>query len=203
MPYTGPWSGEFIEAQFRRWKENPDQLEQDWQFFFSGFELGQVKGTETEGTCDVAMVRKQSRVEALIYRYRDIGHLLACLDPLAACPTDHPLLNPGAFDLGPEDMDEGFYMPGVSDDVPMPLKKIISHLKETYCHSIGVEYMHLQDPEEREWLRDRMEGSRNQPNLSGEEKLRIFKNCPRPNGSNSFCIKNIWARNGFPWKAGR
>jgi len=174
MPYTGPWSAEFIDAQYQRWKENPDQLEKDWQFFFSGFELGLSETPAAEGTCDVSMVRKQSKVEALIYRYRDIGHFLACLDPLAACPTDHPLLNPAAFGLVPEDMNESFYMPGVSDDAPMPLKNILSHLKQTYCHSIGVEYMHLQDPEEREWLRSRMETSKNQPDLNAEEKIRIL-----------------------------
>ena len=147
MAYTGPWSGEYIEAQYQRWKEDPDQLEKDWQFFFSGFELGLTESPAAEGTCDVSMVRKQSKVEALVYRYRDIGHLLACLDPLAACPTDHPLLNPAAFGLTSEDMKASFYMPGGEDDAPMPLKNILSHLKQTYCHSIGVEYMHLQDPD--------------------------------------------------------
>ncbi len=174
MSYTGPWSAEFIDAQYQRWKENPDQLEKDWQFFFSGFELGMSGAPAAEGTCDVSMVRKQSKVEALIYRYRDIGHFLACLDPLAACPTDHPLLNPSAFGLAPDDLSASFYMPGVSDEVPMPLKNILSHLKQTYCHSIGVEYMHLQDPDEREWLRRRMENTKNQPNLNPDEKIRIL-----------------------------
>ncbi len=174
MPYAGPWSAEYIDAQYQRWKENPDQMEKDWQFFFSGVELGLSGDTPAEGTCDVSMVRKQSQVEALIYRYRDIGHFLACLDPLAACPTDHPLLNPTIFGLAPADMNDAFYMPGVSDDVPMPLKNILGHLKQTYCHSVGVEYMHLQDPDEREWLRSRMETSKNQPDLSPDEKIRIL-----------------------------
>jgi len=174
MAYEGPWSGEYIETQYQRWKENPDQLEKDWQFFFSGFELGLSESPAAEGTCDVSMVRKQSRVEALVYRYRDIGHLLACLDPLEACPTDHPLLNPAHFGLESEDMDASFYMPGGVDDAPMPLKNILSHLKQTYCHSIGVEYMHLQDPKEREWLRKRMEKSKNQPDLSDDEKIHVL-----------------------------
>ena len=54
MPYTGPWSAEFIDAQYQRWKENPDQLEKDWQFFFSGFELGMSGAPAAEGTCDVS-----------------------------------------------------------------------------------------------------------------------------------------------------
>ncbi|RJP77160.1 MAG: 2-oxoglutarate dehydrogenase E1 component [Desulfobacteraceae bacterium] len=197
MPYTGPWSGEFIEAQYRRWKENPENLEKDWRFFFSGFELGLAESPAAEGTCSVSMVRKQSRVEALIYRYRDIGHFLACLDPLAACPTDHPLLNPAVFDLTPEDMNESFYMPGVSDDVHMPLKNILSHLKQTYCHAVGVEYMHLQDPDEREWLRDRMETSKNQPDLSSEEKIRILNKLSQAKRFEQFLHKKYLGQKRF------
>lgn len=197
MPYTGPWSGEYIEAQHQRWKENPDQVEKDWQFFFSGFELGLTKSPLPEGTCDATMVRKQSRVEALIYRYRDIGHLLACLDPLATCLLDHPLLEPEVFGLGPEDMDESFYMPGVADEVPMLLKNILSHLRQTYCHSIGVEYMHLQDPEEREWLRSRMEGSQNQPNLTPEEKIRILNKLSQAKRFEQFLHKKYLGQKRF------
>ncbi len=182
MTYTGPWSAAYIESQYERWKNNPDQVSRQWQFFFQGFELG--RGTETAGgaggeaaeeaVCDEATVRKQSRVEALVYRYRDIGHLLSCLDPLVACPSDHPLLNPGAFGLGEADMDTAFYVPGLGEGRTMPLKEILKWLRRTYCGAIGVEYMHLQDPKERGWLRERMESAANQPNLEPAEKLRML-----------------------------
>jgi 2-oxoglutarate dehydrogenase E1 component len=197
MPYAGPWSAEFIDAQYQRWKQNPDQMEKDWQLFFSGFELGLSGSTSPEGTCDISMVRKQSKVEALIYRYRDIGHFLACLDPLAACPTNHPLLNLSVFDLGPEDMNTSFYIPGVSDDVPMPLKNILSHLKQTYCHSIGVEYMHLQDPDEREWLRSRLENSMNQPDLSPEDKIHILNKLSHAKRFEQFLHKKYLGQKRF------
>lgn len=178
--YTGPWSAEYIEEQYALWQKDPGQVSREWQFFFQGFELGHAGGAvgvsaEAEGpTCDEDMVRKQSRVEALVYRYRDIGHLLSCLDPLAACPTDHPLLNISAFGLGQADMDTSFYVPGTGDSRMMPLKEILQWLRKTYCGSVGVEYMHLQDPDERKWLRDRMEPAANQPAPAREEKLRIF-----------------------------
>ena len=188
--YTGPWSAAYIEEQYALWQKNPEQVSREWQFFFQGFELGHarepakdetaVSAEEAAGapgrepTCDEDMVRKQSRVEALVYRYRDIGHLLSCLDPLVACPTDHPLLNISAFGLGQADMDTAFYVPGTGDSRMMPLKEILQWLRKTYCGSVGVEYMHLQDPDERKWLRDRMEPAANQPALTREEKLRIF-----------------------------
>ncbi|MCK5192230.1 MAG: 2-oxoglutarate dehydrogenase E1 component, partial [Desulfobulbaceae bacterium] len=118
---------------------------------------------------------RQSRVEALIHRYRDVGHLLACLDPLVACPTDHPFLNPSAFNLTAEDLETKFYAKGLFKTHRASLGDIIRLLKETYCRSIGVEFMHLQDPEERRWIQDRMEPVQNRPNLDHKTKLRILK----------------------------
>ena len=137
MTYTGPWSAEYIDAQYKRWQQDPEAVEKDWQFFFQGFELGLAgkagADQDTCEPCDVESVRKQSKVEALVYRYRDIGHLLSCLDPLAACPTDHPLLEPKTFGLGDEDMDRRFYVPGLPEtrDAGMPLREMMTRIEES------------------------------------------------------------------------
>ncbi|MFO8111270.1 MAG: thiamine pyrophosphate-dependent enzyme, partial [Desulfosalsimonadaceae bacterium] len=182
MTYTGPWSADYIDAQYKKWQQDPEAVEKDWQFFFRGFELGLAGKSGKEDTdagepCDMEAVRKQSKVEALVYRYRDIGHLLSCLDPLEACPTEHPLLEPKAFGLGDDDMDRRFYVPGLPEtrDAGMSLRELIDHLRQTYCRSVGVEYMHMQDPDERRWLRERMESTRNRPTLTNGEKIRIFR----------------------------
>ena len=60
-----------------------------------------------------------------------------------------------------------------------PLKEIIQALKETYCRSVGVEYMHLQDPEERRWLQERMEPVRNQPAIEPEVRRRVLERLSR------------------------
>jgi len=118
---------------------------------------------------------EQARVATLIYRYRDLGHLLACMDPLTPCPTDHPFLNLNAFNLSHEDLGKTFYTPQLSDISSATLGDIIKYLRETYCRSIGVEYMHLQDPEERRWLQKRMEPNRNRPDLNHDGRTRIVK----------------------------
>lgn len=174
MTYEGPWSDKYIETQYNLWKDDPQNVDQEWHYFFQGFELAMKKEDRLPAQDDADMVRKQSRVEALIYRYRDLGHLLACLDPLEACPTDHPLLNIKAFGLDPEDLALSFYAPGLTNTPMMTLKDILVHLKQTYCHSIGVEYMHLQDPQEREWFQLRMESSVNGAELPSEERIRIL-----------------------------
>ena len=81
-------SADFIDAQYRRWKSDPSSLPEDWQFFFRGFDMA---GSVGPADADPDQALRQARVGALIHRYRDIGHLLACMDPLSACPTSHPL----------------------------------------------------------------------------------------------------------------
>ena len=168
-------SKDYIDAQYKRWKADPKAVPRDWQFFFEGFEMAGAMERETTDVFDEDHVLRQSRVDALINRYRDIGHFLACLDPLTACPTDHPLLNLSAFNLAVEDLDTQFYAESLVNNDRASLKDIIRILKETYCRSIGVEFIHLQDPHERQWLQNRMEPRQNRPDLKSEDKLRIME----------------------------
>ena len=167
-------NAEYIDSQYRIWKSDPDAVSEDWGIFFEGFELAAFPEREA-GVCEKAQVLRQSRVDELIYRYRDLGHLLACLDPLVSCPTDHPLLNISAFQLTDEDLDRTFYVHQIPELDQETLRAVLKLLKETYCRSVGVEYMHLQDPDERRWLQERMEPVRNRPELDGKAKLRIIE----------------------------
>jgi 2-oxoglutarate dehydrogenase E1 component len=163
----------YIDAQYQHFKTDPESVSPQWRAFFRGFELAAESTSEPQQGLDETRLKKQIQVEALKYRYRDIGHLLACMDPLAACPTEHPLLDVSAFGLSNSDLDSTFYTTRFSESGKAPLRDIIKALKETYCHSIGVEYMHLQDPKERLFLQKRMEPLRNQPKLDQATKKRI------------------------------
>jgi 2-oxoglutarate dehydrogenase E1 component len=172
---------DYVESQYARWKSDPASVTADWRHFFEGFELGAAGRPERILAADAESSLGQARVELLAARHREIGHLLACLDPLEACPTDHPLLELAAFGLRPEDLDTLFRVPA-ADPSTAPaagaratLREILAALRETYCRSIGVEFMHLQDPAERSWLIERMEPERNRPGLSAEEKRRILE----------------------------
>ena len=165
-------SAEFIDAQYRQWKSDPSSLPEDWQYFFKGFDMAGVAGP---ADADPDQALRQAKVGMLIHRYRDIGHLLACMDPLSACPTAHPLLDLEAFGLEPVDLARAFAAPSLIAQPSVPLKTIVSRLKQTYCHSIGVEYMHLQDPDERRWLQSRMEPVGNRSELNAEERAALLR----------------------------
>ena len=174
MDISETWNADYIDAQYRLWKSNSDTLSQDWRFFFEGFALAASDKLAADGPEDEHALLKQARVEALIYRYRDVGHLLACLDPLSACPTQHPLLELNAFGLSDKDLDRTFVARHFSKTRHAPLRDILKALRKTYCRSIGVEFMHLQDPDERRWLQDRMESVRNQPQFDRESRVQIL-----------------------------
>ena len=165
-------SADFIDAQYRQWKSDPSSLPEDWQFFFKGFEMAGATGP---ADADPDQALRQAKVGVLIHRYRDIGHLLACMDPLSACPTAHPLLDLESFGLDAADLEHAFAAPSLLEQTSVPLKTIVSKLKQTYCHSIGVEYMHLQDPDERRWLQKHMEPVGNRTEFSTAERVGLLQ----------------------------
>jgi 2-oxoglutarate dehydrogenase E1 component len=117
----------------------------------------------------------QSRVAQLVNAYRVRGHLFARLDPLDKEPEAHPELELANFGLSEGDLDKTFSTAGMSG-LPerATLRQIVEHLGETYCSSIGVEFTHIEEPEPRLWLQDRMESTRNHASLDQTELRRIL-----------------------------
>lgn len=174
MEFSPAVNLDFIDSQHRLWKRNPHLVTRDWAVFFEGFELGASSAPESAAFRAGDRILKQLQVQDLISRYRTIGHLLACVDPLAPCPAHHPLLDLPEFGLSEEDLDGMFTGMDGRETEWKPLREILQDLRDTYCRSVGVEYMHLQDPGERKWLQDRMEPQRNRPALDEETRIRIL-----------------------------
>ena len=167
-------SGEWIESLYNAWRQDNGSVSQEWQTFFSGFELGSSDSGRAGSGLDEQQALKHSAVQSLIYRYRSVGHLLACTDPLSPCHLDHPLLTLSAFDLNESDLDTTFTCRRFMQQ-RATLREIVATLRATYCREIGVEFMHIQEPGERQWLIDRMEPCRNHLILSIDERLHVLK----------------------------
>ncbi|MDQ1665816.1 MAG: multifunctional 2-oxoglutarate metabolism enzyme [Actinomycetota bacterium] len=117
-------------------------------------------------------VVKQARVQELIHAYRVRGHLMADTDPLEFRQRSHPDLDVVSHGLTLWDLDREFATGGFGGKPMLPLRKILGVLRESYCRRIGIEYMHIQDPEERRWIQERVEVRHDKP--SREEQLRIL-----------------------------
>jgi 2-oxoglutarate decarboxylase len=104
---------------------------------------------------------KQARVLQLINNYRVRGHLIADLDPLATTPPPtHPELDPANLGFTIWDLDRRFVTGGLAETREATLSEIWDVLRNAYCGTLGVEYMHIQDPEQKEWVQRRVEGAR-------------------------------------------
>ena len=102
-------------------------------------------------------VVKQARVQELIHAYRVRGHLMADTDPLEFRQRSHPDLDVITHGLTLWDLDREFATGGFGGKPMATLREILGVLRESYCRRIGIEYMHIQDPEERRWIQERVE----------------------------------------------
>ena len=106
-----------------------------------------------------SMLEKQMQVQALVNMHRVRGHLIADLDPLAAEePHLHPELNPEWYGLTIWDLDREFMTGGIAGRKLMPLGDLLHLLRDAYCRTIGIEYMHISEPAEKRWIQQQVEG---------------------------------------------
>jgi len=121
-----------------------------------------------------AMLDKQMRVQALVNAHRVRGHLIADLDPLAAeDPYLHPELDPATYGLTIWDLDREFLTGGIAGRSRMKLDDILHVLRDAYCRTIGIEYMHIQEPAEKRWIQEHVEGVKVE--LTVDEKRHILE----------------------------
>ncbi len=125
---------------------------------------------------------KQIHVGTLINMYRVRGHLIANLDPLAEKPPSlHPELDPATYGITLWDLDREFLVDDLAGSKRVKLGEALHILRDAYCQSIGVEYMHIQEPEQKKWIQSKVEGvSRT---FSIDEQLEILD---RLNGAEAF-----------------
>src|SRR5204863_6762225 len=127
----------------------------EWGLFFAGYDLaGGGNGTAVAAPVQAAPI---IGVFDLVHSYRELGHLVARLNPLDPTPRTHPLLDPSEFGFGDADLLRMVSCGGFRGCSRATIGELIARLQETYCRTIGIEYMHIQDAEQRAWLQDRME----------------------------------------------
>ncbi|MGH9064264.1 MAG: multifunctional oxoglutarate decarboxylase/oxoglutarate dehydrogenase thiamine pyrophosphate-binding subunit/dihydrolipoyllysine-residue succinyltransferase subunit, partial [Acidimicrobiales bacterium] len=106
-----------------------------------------------------ARALKQVHVQTLINMYRVRGHLIADLDPLASLPPRmHPELDPATYGLTLWDLGREFLTDGLAGKDELSLGDILGILRDAYCRTVGIEYMHIQEPEEKRWIQRHVEG---------------------------------------------
>jgi len=118
-------------------------------------------------------INKVARVQELIHAYRVRGHLMADTDPLEYKQRRHPDLDITRHGLTLWDLDRSYATGGFGGEPFLKLRKILGILRDSYCRTIGVEYMHIQDPDQREWIQSKIEIPHEKP--TRDEQLRILR----------------------------
>jgi 2-oxoglutarate dehydrogenase E1 component len=126
------------------------------------------------GASKTEEIEKQARILQLINMYRVRGHLIANLDPLGSQNIHHPELDPAIYNLTIWDYDREFIAGGYSGIKTATLREILDMLMKTYCGKIGVEYMHIQNPEEKAWFQSIMEPVKNTPDFNDSIRKNIL-----------------------------
>ncbi len=192
----------YVEEMYEAYLDNPGSVPDNWRTYFDALQhVPAVDGSEARdvahapviesfaqrakanafankaSSADLAVARKQVHVQSLIAAYRFLGNRWAELDPLKRAERPKiPELDPAFYDLTESDMDISFsavnsYFGGET----MTLRQIVQALRETYCGSIGSEFMHGSDPGEKRWWQERLEKSRGKPSYGAEKKKHILE----------------------------
>src|SRR5262245_63118421 len=189
---------EFVEALYSDFLRDPESVPADWRSYFEGLTEGNgFSGAQKsarllpafkswtvfnppaaggngavaeEATAEVL----QERVDQLIRNYRVRGHMAAQIDPLGIPRATPPELELEFYGLTADDMQRRFACEAMREGGTLPLSEIVDRLKNTYCRSIGVQFMHIDDSSVRNWLTERMEGTGNRLYLTRDEQIRIL-----------------------------
>ena len=145
-------------------------------------------------------INKTARVQELINAYRVSGHLLADIDPLSYVQHYHPDLDVVNHGLTLWDLDRTFATGGFSGRTHAKLRHILGRLRDSYCRSIGVEYMYIENPQERSWLQEHIEIGA--PQMDREEQIRILHKLNTAEAFESFLHTKFIGQKRFSLEGG-
>ena len=221
----------YVEELYESYLNNPGSVPDNWRSYFDqlqhqpatdGQELTRdqphapivdafvqraKQGSFAQATqqLDLTVASKQLHVQSLIAAYRSLGSRWAELDPLKQHDRDEiPELDPAFYGLSEVDMDQEFSATNTyfTSDSTMTLRQIIKALRDTYCRSIGVEFMHCSDPVVKRWIQQRLESIRIAPSYTNEEKCNILQQLTESEGLERFLHTKYVGQKRFSLEGG-
>lgn len=182
-PAINGWNAEYIQQVYQQYRSDPSSVPVDMQAFFAGFDLamqtapvgGAGGSAGMSGQQAATVARLQVGLASLIDAYRRYGHYAAKTDPFHREAPGYELLSLSRHGFSQADMGQVVHPGALPVAQPCTLGQVIDWLNTTYCSTIGVQYMHVDDVEQRAWLQERIESSRLKAQLSKAEKADIYE----------------------------
>ena len=174
--FLGAANTAFFEEIYEQYLKEPDSVESSWRSFFQGYDFANESYSEEELEAQLPdSFKKEFKVINLINAYRQRGHLFTKTNPVRDRRDYNPKLDLKNFELSDADLDTVFQAGTQCGIGAVSLKAIVGHLKKVYCESIGVEYMYIRDPKERDWIQNYIHQNDNQAKFNLDQKKQILK----------------------------
>ncbi|MCB9188642.1 MAG: 2-oxoglutarate dehydrogenase E1 component [Flavobacteriales bacterium] len=190
-----------IEELYNQYLADVNSVDEGWRTFFEGFEFARKNFDLEAGGAIPENVQKEFRVINLINGYRSRGHLFTHTNPVRERRKYTPTLEIENFGLENSDLNVVFQAGNEVGIGPATLKEIIDHLEETYCQSIGIEYMYIREPQRVDWIRNKIE-LKNRPILSKEAKKHVLHKLNQASVFEQFLHKKFVGQKRFSLEGG-
>jgi len=215
----------FIEELYEAYLDNPQSVPEQWREYFDKLQAVPAAGNDRRDVAHAPIVesfarraragaarpvsavagfdRKQISVLQLIAEYRFRGVLIADIDPLKRHERPRIAeLEPAYYDLTDADMDTQFNTGSLVGPEQASLREIIKAVQETYCGTLGVEYMYLSSRVEKRWIQERLEPVRSKPSYSADTKRHILERLTAAEGLERFLHTRYVGQKRFSLEGG-
>ena len=194
LTFIGNSEIETIDQLYKKYTDDPGSVDESWRNFFRGFDFARQHYTENNSS---QHLDKEFRVLNYIDSFRKRGHLFTKTNPVRTRRLYFPTMDLENYQLSEKDMDTVFHAGTEIGLGNATLRDIRTAMEETYCQSIGAEYMFIRNPEKIEWLQKRMEKSRNMTRFTADEKKQIFNHLKKAVGFEAFIHKRFVGQKRF------
>ncbi|MDQ5898302.1 MAG: 2-oxoglutarate dehydrogenase component, partial [Pseudomonadota bacterium] len=220
----------YVEEMYEAYLDNPGSVPDNWRDYFDALQhVPAVDGSDSRdvahapvvesfaqrakanafavkaSSADLAVARKQVHVQSLIAAYRNVGARWADLDPLKRTERPKiPELEPAFYDLTESDMDITFSATNTyfTKAEHMTLREILQALRDTYCSTLGVEFMHITDQTQKRWWQEKLESIRSKASFTGEQKKHILERLTAAEGLERFLHTKYVGQKRFSLEGG-
>lgn len=190
----------FIDSLYGDYQKSPASVDESWQKFFQGFEFSSSTGSG-EGISDEKL-RKEFNVFRLIQSFRARGHLLADTNPIRPRKDRQARISLEEYSLAETDRSTIFQCGEFVGLGPASLQDILDHLKKIYCSKIGFQYMHSHNTDIRRWMREKIESTAKNIEMSIDKKKRILQKLNEANVFENFLQTKYVGQKRFSLEGG-
>lgn len=194
--YLSSLNVDYIESLAEQYRSNPERLDPTWRYFFDGVAVSSIHTPGKKGL-PAENLEFEVKVLKLILGYREMGFLIADVNPLQRGLKTHPLLALENYGLEEKDLDKVCKIGQVLGFGAVSLRKILDSLIATYCAPAAIEFDHIEDPITRQWIQEKIENRTLMQPLSEAERARLVQKLCEAQGFEEFLHKRFVGKKRF------